>query len=130
MLVARAENLGRGLRELEAPLAESMSARERALARQVAVEEELKGARRLLGELDERLRVLDRARRGAEERVEADRSRLEAVRLEQQTARVRLQEVSADLRELGRSPRRSCPDSRPAPPRQTGRRRSRTWSAG
>ena len=103
-LSSRAENLGRGLRELEAPLAESMSARERALARQVAVEEELKGARRLLGELDERLRVLDRARRGAEERVEADRSRLEAVRLEQQTARVRLQEVSADLRELGAEP--------------------------
>jgi chromosome segregation protein len=108
-LSSRAENLGRGLRELEAPLAESMSARERALARQVAVEEELKGARRLLGELDERLRVLDRARRGAEERVEADRSRLEAVRLEQQTARVRLQEVSADLRELGAEPEEVLP---------------------
>ncbi len=102
-LSGRRIELERSLLEVEAPLGQSLEAREQALARQVAVEEELKAARRALGEIEERLRTLDQARRAAEERVEADRSRLEGARLAQQAARVRLQEVASDLRDLGAS---------------------------
>ncbi|MCU0936956.1 MAG: chromosome segregation protein SMC, partial [Gammaproteobacteria bacterium] len=102
-LSARREELAGTLTEAEAPLAQSLQAREQALALQLAVEQELKAARRALGEVEERLRTLDQARRSAEEAVEAARSRLESARLEQQATRVRLQEVTGDLRDLGAS---------------------------
>ena len=85
------------LEQRQTPLAENKRALEEQLANRVAVEEELGAARRLVEEVEERLRDLDQSRMLADQTVEAERQSVAEAELGARELRVRREGFAEQL---------------------------------
>ena len=100
-LTGRCEELEEAIKTSMAPLQSQQKELEQKLSQRMGVEAELGAARKLLEEIDHKLRELDKEHHLAEQRVQQEREKLDKVRMARQEILVRSKTVEEQLTETG-----------------------------